>query len=109
MEQLLILTNNLIDNAIKASRQEDEIRIYAYTEESAVVVKVEDHGTGMEIEQISHIREAFYRVDKARSRAAGGAGLGLAICERIVQIHHADMSFISEPGVGTIVKLSFPV
>ena len=109
MEQLLILTNNLIDNAIKASRQEDEIRIYAYTEESAVVVKVEDHGTGMEIEQISHIREAFYRVDKARSRAAGGAGLGLAICERIVQIHHADISFISEPGVGTIVKLSFPV
>ncbi len=109
MERLLILTNNLIDNAIKASRQEDEVRIYAYAEESAVVVKVEDHGTGMEIEQISHIREAFYRVDKARSRAAGGAGLGLAICERIVQIHHADMSFISEPGVGTIVKLSFPV
>ena len=109
MEQLLILMNNLIDNAVKASRQEDEIRIYAYAEESAVVVEVEDHGTGMEIEQIPHIKEAFYRVDKARSRAAGGAGLGLAICERIVQIHHADMSFISEPGAGTIVKLSFPV
>lgn len=108
MEQLLILTNNLIDNAIKASQQEDEIRIYAYAEESAVVVEVEDYGTGMEMEQISHIREAFYRVDKARSRAAGGAGLGLAICERIVQMHNADMSFISEPGVGTIVKLSFP-
>ena len=109
MEQLLILMNNLIDNAVKASRQEDEICIYAYAEESAVVVEVEDHGTGMEIEQIPHIKEAFYRVDKARSRAAGGAGLGLAICERIVQIHHADMSFISEPGVGTLVKLSFPV
>ena len=109
MEQLLILINNLIDNAIKASRQKDEIRICAYAEESAVVVEVKDHGTGMEVEQISHIKEAFYRVDKARSRAAGGAGLGLAICERIVQIHHADMSFISEPGVGTIVKLSFPV
>lgn len=109
MEQLLILTNNLIDNAIKASRQEDEIRIRAYSEESVIVVEVEDHGTGMEMEQISHIKEAFYRVDKARSRAAGGAGLGLAICERIVQIHHADMSFISEPGVGTVVKLSFPL
>ncbi len=109
MEQLLILLNNLIDNAIKASRQEDEIRICAYAEESAVVVEVEDHGTGMEAEQISHIKEAFYRVDKARSRTAGGAGLGLSICERIIQIHHADMSFISEPGAGTIVKLSFPV
>ncbi len=109
MEQLLILMNNLIDNAIKASRQEDEIRISAYAEESAIVVEVEDYGTGMEMNQISHIKEAFYRVDKARSRAAGGAGLGLDICERIVQIHHADMSFISEPGAGTIVKLSFPL
>lgn len=109
MEQLLILIGNLIDNAIKASRQESEIRIRAYSEESAIVVEVEDHGTGMKMEQISHIKEAFYRVDKARSRSAGGAGLGLAICERIVQIHHADMSFISEPGVGTVVKLSFPL
>lgn len=108
MEQLLILINNLIDNAIKASRQEDEIRIRAYSEESAVMMEVEDHGTGMEMEQISHIKEAFYRVDKARSRAAGGAGLGLAICEKIVQMHHADMSFISKPGAGTVVKLSFP-
>ena len=109
MEQLLILTNNLIDNAIKASRQEDEICIRAYSEESAVVVEVEDHGSGMEKEQISHIKEAFYRADKARSRAGGGAGLGRAICDRIVQIHHADMSFISEPGVKTVVKLSFPL
>ena len=109
MEQLLILTNNLIDNAIKASRQEDEIRICAYSEESAIIIEVEDYGIGIEIEQISHIKEAFYRVDKARSRAAGGAGLGLAICEKIIQIHHADISFISEPGVGTTVKLSFPV
>ena len=108
MEQLLILINNLIDNAIKASRREDEIRIRAYSEESAIVVEVEDHGSGMEMEQIAHIKEAFYRVDKARSRAVGGAGLGLAICEKIVQIHHADMSFISKPGAGTIVKLSFP-
>ena len=109
MEQLLILLNNLIDNAIKASRQEDEIHIRAYAEESAVVMEVRDHGAGMEKEQISHIKEAFYRVDKARSRAGGGAGLGLAICERIIQLHHADMSFVSEPGAGTTVKLSFPV
>ena len=109
VEQLLILLNNLIDNAIKASRQEDEIHIRAYAEESAVVMEVRDHGAGMEREQILHIKEAFYRVDKARSRAGGGAGLGLAICERIIQLHHADMSFVSEPGAGTTVKLSFPV
>ena len=109
MEQLLILINNLVDNAIKASRQEEEIRICAYAEESKIVVVVEDHGIGMDKEHIAHIREAFYRIDKARSRAAGGAGIGLAICERIIQLHHADMSFISESGAGTVVKLSFPV
>lgn len=108
MEQLLILINNLIDNAIKASRQEEEVCVSAYLEKSNVVLEVKDHGIGMEPGQISHIREAFYRVDKARSRASGGAGLGLAICEKIVQIHHADMSFVSEPGKGTVVKLSFP-
>ncbi len=108
-EQLLILINNLIDNAIKASRQEDEIRISSYREKSDIVVEVEDQGIGMEEDQISHIKEAFYRADKARSRASGGAGLGLAICEKIVQIHHADMSFFSEPGAGTVVKLSFPL
>lgn len=60
-------------------------------------------------EQLSHIKEAFYRVDKARNRAAGGAGLGLAICEKILKLHHADMSFASQPGSGTVVKILFPV
>lgn len=108
-EQLLIVLNNLIDNAIKAGGQEEEIRISAYPEEAHMVVEVEDHGIGMEPEQLSHIREAFYRVDKARSRAAGGAGLGLAICEKILKLHHADMSFASKPGSGTVVKILFPV
>ena len=53
--------------------------------------------------------ERFYRVDKARSRAVGGAGLGLAICERILQLYHIEMSFYSKPGSGTTVKLFFPV
>ena len=108
-EQLLIVLDNLIDNAVKASETEAEIRVSAYLEETHVVVEVEDHGIGMETAQLSHIREAFYRVDKARSRAAGGAGLGLAICERILQLYHIEMSFFSKPGSGTTVKLLFPV
>lgn len=108
-EQLLIVLNNLIDNAIKASEAEGEVRICVYPEEAHMVVEVQDEGIGMEPEQLSHIKEAFYRVDKARSRAVGGAGLGLALCEKIIQNHHADMSFRSTPGLGTTVKLSFPV
>lgn len=107
-EQLLILLNNLIDNAIKASQPEGEICVSVYLEQSRIVVEVEDHGIGMEAEQISHIKEAFYRVDKARSRAAGGAGLGLSICEKIVQLHHAELTFVSEREKGTIVRLYFP-
>lgn len=107
-EQLLIVLDNLIDNAVKASEAEAEVRVSAYLEETHVVVEVEDHGIGMETAQLSHIREAFYRVDKARSRAAGGAGLGLAICDRILQLHHIEMSFSSKSGSGTTVKLLFP-
>lgn len=108
-EQLLIVLDNLIDNAVKASEAESEIRVSAYLEETHVVVEVEDQGIGMETAQLSHIREPFYRVDKARSRAVGGAGLGLAICERILQLYHIEMSFYSKPGSGTTVKLLFPV
>ena len=107
-EQLLIVLNNLIDNAIKASWPEGEICVSAYLEEAGVVVEVEDHGIGMEPDQISHIKEAFYRVDKARSRAAGGAGLGLSICEKIMQLHHGKLTFNSEHGKGTKVRMHFP-
>ncbi len=107
-EQLLILLNNLIDNAIKASRPEGEIGVFACLEGSRVVVKVEDHGIGMNPEQMSHIKEAFYRVDKARSRAGGGTGLGLSICDRIAQLHHGELTFASEQGKGTVVRLCFP-
>ncbi len=108
MEQLLILLNNLIDNAIKASGPEKEICVSAYQKESRIVVEVKDDGIGMEAEQLEHIKEAFYRVDKARSRAGGGTGLGLSICEKIVQLHRARLTFDSRPGKGTIVRLYFP-
>ena len=105
---LLILLNNLIDNAIKASGPEKEICVSAYQKESRIVVEVKDDGIGMEAEQLEHIKEAFYRVDKARSRAGGGTGLGLSICEKIVQLHRARLTFDSRPGKGTIVRLYFP-
>lgn len=108
MEQLVILLNNLIDNGIKASRPEGEIRISACFKESNALVEVEDHGIGMELEQISHIKDAFYRVDKARSRAAGGAGLGLSLCDQIAWLHHGELTFVSERGKRTVARLCLP-
>lgn len=107
-EQLLSLVNNLIDNAVKASSPGSEVIISAYLEKNYIVVKVKDYGIGMSPEQLTHIKEAFYRVDKARSRAGGGAGLGLSICERIAHLHHAEFTFASEPGKGTTARLCFP-
>jgi signal transduction histidine kinase len=57
-------------------------------------------------EAIAHVTEAFYRVDKARSRAQGGAGLGLSLVSKIVELHNGDIDFSSEPGVGTVITVT---
>lgn len=107
MDQLSILLNNLIDNALKASPPESEVRVRARPEGADIIIEVEDHGIGMEPEQLSHIKEAFYRVDKGRSRALGGTGLGLSICEGIAQLHRAELTFSSRKGEGTTARLRF--
>ena len=66
---------------------------------------IKDNGCGIETKEISKIKEAFYMVDKSRSRSAGGAGLGLAICEQIVKLHHGEMKFESIKNKGTIVTV----
>lgn len=108
MELLITLFNNLVDNAFKASSAGSAVFLRAAEEGDKVILEVSDQGIGMTEEQISHIREAFYRVDKSRSRAAGGAGLGLSICERIVELHHGSLEFVSQPGEGTTARVSLP-
>ncbi len=107
-EQLLCLVNNLIDNGLKASPPESRVSVRAFSEDGHVTLEVADQGIGMRREELARIKEAFYRVDKARSRADGGAGLGLSICERIALLHRAELSFDSEPGKGTRARISFP-
>lgn len=72
-----------------------------------VEFQVADNGCGMEKEELSRITEAFYRVDKSRSREQGGAGLGLTLCKKIVELHNGTMEFRSVKGAGSwvIVKL----
>ena len=68
--------------------------------------QVADNGRGMEAAELTKITEAFYRVDKARSRSQGGAGLGLALCKQIVELHSGSISFDSQPGKGTRVTVT---
>lgn len=98
---------NLVDNAIKACPVKGKIRIKTYLEEDKKIIEVEDNGKGMTKDQILHVTEAFYRVDKARSRKEGGNGLGLALCEQIAKKHHATLKFFSIPRKQTSVKIVF--
>lgn len=100
---LSMLFYNLTENAIKACSAGGKVKI-SCSEGQAII---EDNGKGMTEEQLLHITEPFYRTDKSRSRAEGGAGLGLALCKRIVRTHGAEMRFESEIGKGTKIFVTF--
>jgi len=100
---LSMLFYNLTENAIKACSAGGKVKI-SCTGGQAII---EDNGKGMTEEQLLHITEPFYRTDKSRSRAEGGAGLGLALCKQIVHTHGADMRFESEIGKGTKIFVTF--
>ena len=97
------LLYNLVDNAIKASREGGCIRVAGKFEEGWFCITVEDEGVGIPEEEIAKITQAFYMVGKVRSRASGGAGLGLALCAEIVSHHQGKMQFESRLGEGTRV------
>ena len=102
------LCTNLCENAIRACEAGDEVRVSFREEEDGAVLRVADTGRGIAPEDLAHITEPFYRVDKARSRAEGGVGLGLYLCSEIVRIHGAVMAFDSKEGEGTTVTVRFP-
>lgn len=100
------LLYNLIDNASKAMDNGGIIAVHAALIPGGCQFQVVDNGSGMEQEALTRITEAFYRVDKSRSRSQGGAGLGLSLCKRIAQLHSGNISFASEPGKGTRVTVN---
>lgn len=96
---------NLIDNAIKASSEGKRIVIGCEQLANQYTIFVKDEGRGMEQEEIPKIVEPFYRVDKARARKEGGAGLGLALCNMIVESSGGKLNIESELGKGTKVSI----
>lgn len=99
---------NLVENAVKYSPDNSEVRISAEDKGKEVHVSVIDHGTGIAEAHIPRIFERFYRVDKARSRELGGTGLGLAIVKHVAQIHGGSIEVQSIPGKGSIFTLILP-
>ena len=99
---------NLIDNARKASPSEGKILLQALIRDGRPILTVTDYGIGIPPEDLEQITKPFYMVDKSRSRQAGGSGLGLALCQEIAALHHAELKIQSELGKGTEVSVIFP-
>ncbi len=101
---------NIIDNAVKYSRESREpVRIDAKREEKHYRITVQDFGIGIPAEDLKRVFEPFFRVDLSRSRATGGFGLGLSLCKAIMEAHGGDIQIESELNQGTRVTISFPL
>lgn len=96
---------NIVDNAVKASSKDNTIYINERFTNGIINISVRDEGIGIDKKELNKITEPFYMIDKARSRKAGGAGLGLALCKRISEIHNSRLIIESETGVGTTVTI----
>ena len=100
--------SNLLENAAKYNREHGSISIVTGRDDNGVTVKIEDTGIGIPEEALPHIFEPFYRVDQSRSRAVGGAGLGLPLVKDIVEKHGGEVTVKSAAGEGPTFILRFP-
>ena len=98
------LMRNLVNNALK-SGTETPVRVILHPRGFAVA----DEGRGMTAEELKQCREPFWKADPARTRASGGAGLGLAVCEAIARLHGTSLEIRSTPGKGTTVEFTLPL
>jgi signal transduction histidine kinase len=99
---------NLLDNALKYSNSGSTVSVDVRLENKHLVMIISDEGTGIPKEDLPHIFERFYRVDKSRSRTSGGTGLGLAIVKEIVEAHGGSIYATSEYGKGTTIVITLP-
>lgn len=100
--------NNIISNAMKYSPEDTEIKVFVNEDKKWYYVHIKDNGIGIPKESLERIFERFYRVDKARSRAMGGNGLGLSIAKEIMEGHKGKIEAKSSAGNGTEMILRFP-
>ncbi len=98
----------LVDNAVKYTDPGGKITIASGTEEGTAKLSVTDEGIGISPEAVPHIFDRFYRTDKSRSRATGGAGLGLAIAKWIASRHDGHIEVLSREGIGTRISILLP-
>ena len=108
-DDLYQIAFNLVENGIKYNVTGGTLSVKLLRQEDNALLQVSDTGMGIPEEALGHIFERFFRVDKSRSRASGGSGLGLSIVRTIVQRNRGDISVESELGKGSVFTVSFPI
>lgn len=98
----------LVDNALKYNHPGGSITVRSFRDGARARLQVTDSGPGIASEHLPHLGERFYRVEKARSREEGGAGLGLSIARGIAEAHGGALDLTSAPGSGTVATLTLP-
>ena len=108
-ELLKRMVLNLLDNAVKYTPQGGKISVVLARNNGNAEIVVRDTGIGIPVDDQLHVFDRFYRVDKARSRALGGAGLGLSIASWIVAAHGGKIDVDSVPGQGSQFTVQLPL
>ena len=106
---LVRLVTNLVENAVRYTPQNGQIRVCVQEKNHAVHLTVEDTGEGIAACHLPHLGERFYRADDSRDRNSGGSGLGLALCKSIAEAHGGTLGIESDLGVGTCVTVVLPL
>lgn len=103
--RIKLLISNLLNNALQYTDDIVEIELYYQNKNIQCIIK--DHGKGIAKDEIPHLTEAFYRPDKSRQRKTGNYGLGLYLCQKIIDAHSGKLEIKSKLGQGTSIILSF--
>lgn len=106
---LIHIITNLVDNAIKYSHDNDQLRVSARSEDGFWVLEVADTGVGISLEELPRVFERFWRADRSRTRATGGTGLGLAIVKQLVTQLRGTVTVVSREGQGSTFTVRLPV
>jgi len=110
LERLKIVFRNIFDNGLKYSSNQDKpVEIKVNQIEKNIVIVQRDFGVGIPKDNVKHIFEPFYRVDKSRSKETGGYGLGLHLTKKIIEAHKGKIIIESDINSGVIITIQFPV
>ncbi len=107
--KLTLALSNLVENAIKYNKEHGFVKVTLDADHQFFTVQVADSGVGIPEDELEHIYERFYRVDKSRSREIGGTGLGLSITKSVILMHRGSVKVASIEGEGTDFTVKIPL